>query len=363
MTTYTPNFTDPRSQRRARQALAFVQKVSKKLHKPTWLSCRWIHHRDNFGQAQNPLSQYLKTLLLICVDDRYDYTNTDPKLRICKKYIRNQEGITWLKQQLGMTTGPIPRTITEPQRQELQSGHFEFKDSSSRLYHPLQTIPREQKHQVLASYGYLYEYDIECCAPTLIYQYARKCGLDLYLFALEQYLQDRQSIRTRISRECEIPEHVVKQLIIILLNGGSIQINPEYPNDIYLLLKGDQAKLLWLRQDQYLCELRSDIKTCWQYIKPHLPRRTRTNQNGQVVNMRLCARRKTGLYRELERSVLDQIRQYLDQRSVRYFPEHDGFTCETPIDKEELINEILMKTGFLIKFDVNILVPQLNQEK
>lgn len=349
--TYTPNFNNQAFRKRALLALKFVGAVSHKLHKPSWLSCRWIHHKDNFGKSGNPVSDYLKDLLLICVDERYEYKGEN---KYCKKYIKNRKGILWLRQQLGCMPKPT-RQITDTQREELISGKFNYSIKSSRLNHAIQSIPKQQKHEIFIDYRYVYEYDIECCAPRLIHQFAQRCGLDLYLPALQEYIANRSQVRQRLALACEVSETHIKSLVIMLLFGARIQYNPTHPNDIYFLFKGDQARIDYMKQDPYISQLRKDIALCWCYIKPYVSNRTIKTSQGHMRSLPINSKRKSGIYRDLERSIGDVWREYLDKRDIRYFSEHDGFTCEREIDREELINEVYVRTGYEIKFDLNIL--------
>jgi predicted transcriptional regulator len=356
MTIYEPNFNNKAFRRRSILALQFVSRVSSKLNKPTWLSCRWIHNKDNLGQAQNPTSKYLKELLLICVDDRYSYA---PNNKDCKKYIRNKDGVKFLTEQLGLNETPTYyKTIFDkPEiKQQIQSGQFIYKDSSSRLHHPLQSVPRELKQTELAKEGYIYQYDVECCAPTLIYQYAQHCGMDEYLFAINGYLKDRSSIRNRIANECEISQGQIKVIINALFQGGILRDNKHHQDSIYKDLDGDSARIQWLQQDQFLTELRNDIKKCWEYITPEMnktSKRTRINKKGVECLVPVNGKRKTGLYRDLERQVMNVVWDYLERNEIRHIKEHDGWTSDKEIDIEQVIIEIKEKTGFSLRFDMN----------
>jgi hypothetical protein len=72
-----------------------------------------------------------------------------------------------------------------------------------------------------------------------------------------------------------------------------------------------------------------------------------------VRSLALSSKRKAGIYRDLERSVGDVWRRYLKRNQMRYFHEHDGFTCEREVDLNQLSNEIRDITGYEVKFDMN----------
>jgi hypothetical protein len=233
-------------------------------------------------------------------------------------------------------------------KQELDSGNFTYKDQSNRLWHPLQRYRKQYRTQILADAGYEYDYDIECCAPTLIHQYAQKCGMDEYLFALHRYLNDRTSIRNELANELDLDPDAIKEIINALFAGAVISKNTE--SDIYHILNGDIARIEYLKQNDFLKELVSNIKTCWTYIRPYMQKRTRLVNDKERL-LPLNARQKWNVYFELERIILNSVRTYLDLKSIRYFLMHDGWTCNREIDREELENYVRDSTGYEIKFD------------
>ena len=81
-----------------------------------------------------------------------------------------------------------------------------------------------------------------------------------------------------------------------------------------------------------------------------MQKRTRV-VNGKERLLPLNARQKWNVYFELERVILNSVRTYLDDKSIRYFLMHDGWTCNREIDREELENYVRDDTGYEIKFD------------
>lgn len=340
---YQPNFNDPRISSRARQALTFV-KTYISTTKPNWLSTR--HIDQHLGMSGRPLGRYLRGLLLICVDDSYSKDAGK-----CKTYRANKEGIDYLESVVinNRTNNNIVSRFSEKFAEQLDSGEFEYNDTSSRLYHPLQNVRRETKQSVLADSGYHHTYDINCCAPTLIYQYSQLVGNEEYLFFITDYLKNKSSIRQRIALQAEISELQVKRIINGLFQGAHISNHSD--TAVYKELEGDRARIEFLKQDQFLIGLRADIKICWDYIKPTLPRRTRRDRRGVIRTIPLSGRTKTALYRDLERQVLNAIRDYLEQTSNPAFLEHDGWSCKNPVDRIDLRDYVRDRTGFVIDID------------
>lgn len=388
---YKPNLKDPRIQRRVKKAIAFTNAFLSE-DKPRGWSTRYID--KYFGQQQNDLSNWLRTKLLICTNDRYAKDTG-----VCKEYIKNSTGLNELvsllkpinsypsvlqvgsktKQNTSTTTSvlqvPQPNTISVSQvtkdfikeefSKELKSKKFVYDDKSNRLWHDLQRVRKEYKQQIFSESGLNFQYDIECCAPTLIHQYSQMIPeivqdnkwvqgpMDLYLFALRRYLTDRKEVRNQLANEAEITYEQAKEIINALLMGAQLGHNKD--SDIYKLLNGDTARIEFLKQNEYLIKLRDDIKTCWDYIKPTLPVTYITDKNNKQRRLGISNKQKAGVYFDLERKVLNASRDYLDRANNKYFLEHDGFVCEREINKEELTNWVYINTGFTIQLDHNVL--------
>ena len=348
MEIYKHIYNNPQTIRRCKLALAFACGVMSETKPQQWSS---TYINKYFGMYGRPLSKWLRKTLLICTDEFYEF-NIPGKQGICKKYILNVEGVRFLKEALKIDNIQLYPIVTalshSDHKQELDSGNFTYNDKSNRLWHPLQRYRKEYRTQILGDAGYIHDYDIQCSAPTLIHQYAQHLGLDEYLFALRKYLNDRTAVRDELSQQLELDPDAVKEIINALFAGAVISKNKD--SDIYHILNGDIARIEYLKQNEFIKELVSDIKTCWTYIRPHMQKRTRV-VNGKERLLPLNARQKWNVYFELERVVLNSVRTYLDERSIKYFLIHDGWTCNREVDREELGNYVRDTTGYEIKFD------------
>jgi len=356
--TYTPNFDDPRVQRRCRQALGFACGAISATNSQAW-STRYIDQW--FGVQSNPLSAYLREQLLVVTNDHWNKDTGE-----CKQYVLNSRAVQQLKQDLGIaseaTSNIVLQVVNNTYEPELVSGEFAYKDKSSRLWHPLQNFRRDAKRSVLNSAGYEYHYDIECCAMTLIHQHSQRIPehvidhkwqqgpMDLYLFALRRYLDHRTEIRDQIAQEAEIDPATVKRIINALLAGAPLSQNPV--TEIYQMLAGDCARIQFLKQHEYLSQLRADIKMCWDYIKPTLPRRSKTQPTGRERMIPISSKQKWGVYFDLERQVLNSVRDYLVATSNKHFLEHDGWSCASELDQVALQQWICDKTGFVVEIEL-----------
>jgi hypothetical protein len=344
MNEYSPNFNDPRVQTRIKQALGFARAVMSETKPHAW-STRYID--KFFGSQRNDLSKYLRKHLLICTDEFYRYNSNENK---CKEYLLNKTGFEFLSEALKINNIQLYPSVVEVAHLdhlgELTTGNFEYNDKSGRLWHPLQRYRKQYRTQILADSGYLYDYDIECCAPTLIHQYAQKLGMDLYLFALQRYLKERTQVRQELAEKLELDVDAIKEIINALFCGARVANNKD--SDIYQILNGDHARIEYLKQDPYITELRNDIKICWEYITPSMMRRRKTKTNRLIP---ITCREKWNVYFELERSVLNEIRSYLIDKNYRYFLMHDGWSCDKEIDENELRDFVRNQTGFDLKFE------------
>lgn len=357
---YTPNLNDPRTQKRVKKAIAFTNAFLSDI-KPRGWSTRYID--KYFGHQGNDLSKWLRTKLLICTNERYAMDSG-----ICKEYIKNQNGMNSLLRQINSYPSVIQVTkdlVNEEFGKELKSKNFTYIDKSNRLWHDLQRVKKEYKREIFIENGLTYEYDIQCCAPTLIYQYSQQIPemihnnkwiqgpMDLHLVALRRYLKDRKEIRNELANEAEITYEQAKEIINALLMGAQLGYNKD--SDIYKILNGDKARIEFLKQHEYLKQLRTDIKTCWDYIKPTLPRKSILTKSGKQRMLPISNKQKAGVYFDLERKVLNASRNYLDRTNNKYFLEHDGFACEKEVNLDELSKWVKLHTGFLIKLDQVVL--------
>jgi hypothetical protein len=358
---YQPNFQDPRVRARIKRAIGFVTGVLSPVRPHAW-STRYID--EWLGSQRNSVSKYLREQLLIVTNESYQWGEKSQ----CKQYILNQSGVDRLTEAIGITQitttkqYPIVVDLVESEYQsQFESGDFVYNDQSSRLWHPLQNFRREIKQTVLEQNGYQHHYDIECCAMTLIHQHSQRIPeviqdskwqsgpMDLYLFALRDYLRDRKTIRQQIALEADIDTDTVKRIVNALLAGAKLSANPD--TEIYQMLDGDIARIRFLQQHKYLTDLRADIKTCWDYIKITIPPRMITTTTGRIRRLPLSSRQKWMLYFDLERQVLNEIREFLRDNNIRHFLEHDGWSCESEIDLDCLSQRVFEKTGFRVEFE------------
>ena len=390
MNKYKPNFKDPRVKARIKKAVGFTCAVMG--DKPHEWSTRYI---DKYlGRQETDLGKWLRRYLIVNVSDRYSKDTHE-----CKQYIINRDGVRYVlnilqnnvcdsfvewqysyrqkmceiiegdvdevdeSESLVINTNPpllspsvqqvatnqvAIQWATEEFADELATLEFKYEDKSYRLWHHLQNVKKECRSIVLANAGLKHQYDIQCCAPTLIHQYAQKCDMDLYLFALRKYLNNRKQVRQEIADYVGIHVDTAKEIVNALFAGARIANSDD--TAIYKMLSGNIKQINKLKEMQYITDLRADIKICWEYIKPFTYHDTIVDKAGRTRKLPMSSKQKWNIYFQQERVVLDCVNRYLRESNRKCFLEHDGWTCNE-LDVEELREYILENTGYKIQID------------
>lgn len=343
---YEPNFNDPRVIKRCKKALGFAFGIlgtddDKQSHARTM--------DRYFGQSQHPLSQYLRALLLTPVDSHYQFGGDKSQ---CKTYKLNRTGALKLYSDL------YPKLTLTKQREyalvadalerehlaELQSGNFQYNDKANRNWHPLQNVRTEPRKYLFNRHGYSHIYDIKACAPTLIAYladaHAPKQTITVKRMndTFKRFLNNTKQFRLHIADVAGIDYAVAKKLINALFAGANLGCNTQY--DTFKMLGYNYNTVRALQADSELSELRTSIAKAWKLI-----------QVGEDIelpkNKRLTSTKKWAVYFQYERLIMDVIADYLDREHVRYFKEHDGWSCDVKLDLEHLLESVRNKTGIM----------------
>jgi ribose 5-phosphate isomerase RpiB len=366
---YEPNYNDPRVINRIIHAIGFSLGVMSTTKPHPW-STRYID--KYFGNQSHDLSKFLREQLLICTSDRYNKDTGQ-----CKEYLLNQQGIDYLRSKINLnkssedsmgslkqhnnthiiTTPSVSQVPSEIRHfvkkefsNELETGQFNYNEKSNRLWHNLQSLKSHYRRPIFAEYGYEYNYDIQTCAPTLIMQYSRQLGNDLWMPALQRYIDDKTKERERLSVDTGLDIKTVKVLINALFCGAKVGYGEYF--QISELVNHDRSIIEFLKQDQYITDLRNDIKTCWEYIIPEIPRRRDAKTNRLKP---ISPKDKWHIYFKLECEVMTCIRKFISNNNqLKCFLEHDGWVCNQELDTISLNQYILEQTGFDVKLDLVI---------
>ena len=91
--------------------------------------------------------------------------------------------------------------------------------------------------------------------------------------------------------------------------------------------------------------------------------RTKADRNGRVRRIPLNGKRKTAIYRDLERRVLDAVRLYLGDTNNKFFLEHDGWSCQNEINRSKLIEFVREHAGFNIEIEYEFVAKKHIQQQ
>lgn len=340
MTKYTPNIKDPRVQRKLEKAWNYSLANLSQTKPRNWATRRidvW------YGAQSNPLSRWLRDTLLITHNEYYNSLTGKTK-----SYLLSPTGIETLGQLLNKTNNktPIQQQIKSARLaaadsvfgEEIKNAAFTYTEKSNRMWNDIQNLSNDVRKPLFANYGYVHEYDIKSCAPTLIKQYAVTCGLTRPTPVLDAYLADPEYHRQRIATLLGVDRKTAKKLITARFAGNKFG-----DNSILKDLGGSWLLHNRLKADEwYAVDLPKDIKKLWDIIKhtEHLPR-----MNGRV---------KWSVYFREEMRVMRATHQYLEKNNIKYFHEHDGWRCTSCVDLRALKLFIQKKTGYEVDFDYDV---------
>ena len=350
---YTPNFNDQRVVNRCKNAIGFACALTSK-DKPRQLAQAFIE--KHFGMSNNPLSQFLRRELLVCVDDTYDMHR-----KICKQYILNTTGLQLLRDRLNgnkQVYNTYPSIIqvddiavewaNSQYEVELETLDFAYVEKSHRLYNNIQNIRREARAQLLALRGLRFDYDIDTAAPTLLYQHSFKTpsATGQVLSVIEHYINNKDSVRNRLSTESGLSVENIKGILNAMFSGGFLTTYAR--SSVFALCDKDPAVVKFLQQHPFILGLKADIKTMWEPIKADAKPEyywTKTNKHRKRPFNPRC---KWNIYFKLERTVIDEIISYCKEIHTNYFLEHDGFRTDKRIDVQDLALYIQEGTGYSV---------------
>ena len=335
---YTPNFNDPRIKKRLLRARGFVCGCLSTTTPRAWARVeldKWLGHQHH------ALGKWIRSRLLIEDSPRW---NKDTG--VCKKWLLNADGVNeiceiyndYLIHKLPIATQVEEIAIEWAEtefKHELTTGNFQYSEKSNRLWNDIQRIPSSIRKPLFTKHGYEYEYDIKACAPTLISQRARAVGMTRPTKTLDLFLAQRALYRQALAERVGCEERQAKEIINAVFAGA--KMGPG--NAIDDILKGNRDQLAILKTNKWFCDLRKDIKKCWDSIKL------------SEMSVRLSARDKWMIYFSLEKEVMSVVRKQLIKEKNKHFLEHDGWRCESYIDTGELSRLVRTKTGYVVEFD------------
>ena len=331
LSTYKPNLSDKRVQAKLQTTLEWCS-----FHldsKPRSFSCERIV--EVFGPYHHNLTRWLKANLLVqegtysvLAQKTYDYS-------------LNQAGFDKLSILLKSSLIPGKCAILEEKHAiELATGQYDYNFKSNRFWHPLQRIRRHHKQAFWTRQGYLYNYDLEAAAPTILIQLALKAGMT-YLDAepVLHYIKNKRAFRQRIAALANVPLHDAKSLITSLFNGARLVANH---NVAAFRIVEDVEDMHRLRADPEVDDLLSAIKRMWVAIS--------TTRTTPIIT----GSDKWAVYFEQEARVLEVAKRYMTRKGLSFFTEHDGWRCDGQMRVDEMQQEVFLETGLKVSIEEEI---------
>jgi hypothetical protein len=361
---YEPNFKDKRVIRRVKHALEFCD-LNFSPKKQTEVMSAQIRRHLGGALSKDSLPEYLHRKLLVrTANYSTGLRNETGQLIFAPRpnaYVLNQDAFKHLHAAIGKPAlSYYVDLILENQERkdqvkiELEQRKFEYKDKSFRLWHPLQNMKRKIKQGFWAQHGFEWNYDIQACAPTLLYQMARR--YDLYdgehMVVIRDYLDNRTHYRNYLAEVAGIEPDDAKGIITSLFNGGilwgtSCAAYDTVGQDLEVLHK--------VKQDPFMVKLRFAINRMWVNLKLAAQLRSMA-KDMDYANPEFAVRNftrdgsKWELYFSLERRVMDVVEIAANKQGANIFREHDGFISDMKVDIKKL-QEAVAEDGFDIEFD------------
>ena len=332
MSEYIPNWGDIRVQNRAKKAIKAITRYLHTEDHQHEFDRRWLN--VNLGRTTDNLGRYLRRHLLKCKSHYYSKT-----LGIAKTYQLRSEGINKILNYLNMPPMKqfMRRNIIEQYAVEFQTGEFNYNEISDRFYHPLQNIKKDERYELFSEVGYQYQYDIQCCAPTLIYQAALKCGMKSQQ-VIERFLQDRTKFRDHLSATYNIEPKTIKTILTAIFTGAQLGVSTR--SRLYQLV-GNWSKMKALSTDSDIIQLKKEISRCWVWIR-------------KFNTLKCNGTDKSKFYRQEEKMVMSSVRSYARLTNTREFSIHDGWITSSPMDLIQLTRYIQVNTGYNVIIDSEI---------
>lgn len=234
--------------------------------------------------------------------------------------------------------------------------HRYIQSDMGRLYAQginLQNIQKEIRNIVLMGF---WDYDIEACHHTILYQLAGSYELDLP--AVGHYLANKDQVREQIAKDVGITVKQAKACITMQIYGAyqSKRDPVDYKDAIPGLIGLDKAEALY--QHPLWQGLQKDLPKGRAMILKRWPDRRLDKKRGKVKLVNAM-----GLPIEAHadpKKVLAHLLQGIEAKMLEVvrllYPNtlelmmHDGFVSKTRFDVERLEVAILEATGFAVSF-------------
>lgn len=226
---------------------------------------------------------------------------------------------------------------------------FYTRKPSGRLYCTglnLQTINKNIRNQVLLNQ---HSYDIECCAPNILYQIYLRTNTER-LHELESYINDRSLWRHELANFINVKTEIVKKILQPLFFGGQAL----YPqSDPCLELVGSGLsyyeafrRVNLARENPMYARLTKDVDRLFNFV----------DTSSVPADIKERNKRVAFLYQQEESQVMGIVqREFINEKANLSLLLHDGFTCDDEIHITAIEKTIKLTTGYTVKYDHSLI--------
>lgn len=223
--------------------------------------------------------------------------------------------------------------------------HRYVESDAGRLYGQgmhLQNTRRAIKNMILSG---RWEYDVENCHYSILYQLAAKFGLDLP--AVGHYLCWKKEVREQLMLDIGIAKDDAKTCLIALIYGarnGKREIDDAIPRTIGI----DAAQRLY--DHELWIRLKADVTKARDLLIKKWPRsrgRLENLMGKWISETQTKPKILAHLLQGVESKMLEVVRTMHPHALV--LMQHDGFSSYDKLDVKAMEDEITVQTGFIIE--------------
>jgi len=271
-------------------------------------------------------------------------------------YILNREGYEKVSRLIGRQIPSEAEVVTQRYAPVLAGEPLEYRDNGQRRFHPIQNVRREVRRRVFEGW---WDYDIETCAPNLVYQYAaqhfRKFRWNDVVAepfpAVLRLINDKVGVREHVATLTGLDIARSKDLLSMLFFRAVC--SPVSISGVFSALGNDPVALYKFLADDFIQAFRSDVKRMWEYAvwrdRYERPHQLDFLRAATQPPKRKVAQRRMAIYLSLERKVMDAMLDRLMSDKVTHVLMHDGFMSQTKVDAGELETAVEEVTGYKIR--------------